>query len=48
VADEATGDRGQAQPKPFGFPAARTLDQLKDGFDDMLSGRNLRGIVLFD
>jgi len=23
VADEATGDREQAQPKPFGFPAAR-------------------------
>ncbi len=23
MADEATGDREQAQPKPFGFPAAR-------------------------
>lgn len=25
-----------------------TLDQLNDGFDDMMSGRNLRGIVRYD
>jgi len=25
-----------------------TLDQINEGFDDMLSGKNIRGIIEFD
>jgi Zn-dependent alcohol dehydrogenase len=25
-----------------------TLDQVNQGFDDLLAGKNIRGIILFD